>query len=813
MWVPVLYGQAPAESLRTDLYGDPLPAGAVARLGSIRLLDQDVVTRLAFLPGDKQLVAGASVWDVASGRETRRLPESLRAALAALAHDGKMIAAWQTGGWIHVIDVASGKVLHKLAGNGSVGRLAWSPDSRRLAAKVAQTIFLWDAETGNLVHRQSGVTQEMQVMVLARDGKLLAGGDRKGIQVWDLAAGQMCRLESAGLWDLFLAFAPDGKTLVGSCAEPLGKGATKVSLRQWDSATGKKVRDLHSGGCGAGAFSADGALLATAWSREIRLWDPASGKEIRKWPAHGDYVTSLAFSHDGKTLASGGRDQRVRLWDPASGKDLRPSAGHSAPITALAFAPDGNIVASGGADCSIRLWDWITGRELSCWDGVGYPGGTGGVRAISFAPDGKTLISAEANPTKETFRLWDVKTGKILSRFGRGVHASAVAFSPDNQTIVAAIQEDRTYGVIVWEPIQGKLLRRVGKPENWNTGLTALSLSPDGLKAAWIDAYKQDFGLLDMASGKTVFRKSSKDYSKTKLLVTASCVAFSPDGTLLATAETQGPVRLWESATGKLLAEWKEMTRVYEGAVAFSPDGRLLVAGNERGLGLWEVASQQEVKRFAATSRMASSVVYAPHGRVVVASNRDGTLLAWDVTGGLLRNGALATLKLTEEELEVHWKTLNGTDAAAQRAVWSLAAAAPASLALVKKHLSPVPLDIDKRVARLIGDLDDKTFAVRDKAMKELLQLGELAQPALRGAMAAELPLEMHRRLEQILRALDEKALAVKWLRTERALAVLDYAASPEARQHLEHLAAGSRNARLTTAAQAALRRLARSKQ
>jgi WD40 repeat protein len=151
------------------------------------------------------------------------------------------------------------------------------------------------------------------------------------------AAGDAPLVPTAGLPNLkggfdgagggALLFAPDGKTLVGQCNEPIDVGVSRSSLRQWDATTGNMVRDLNLGSFHRVAFNADGKVLASGSGKRIRLWDPATGKEIRGWLADAE-VTSLAFSRDGKTLAYGGQDRRVRFCDPATGKAfaVRPAA-------------------------------------------------------------------------------------------------------------------------------------------------------------------------------------------------------------------------------------------------------------------------------------------------------------------------------------------------------------------------------------------------------------------------------------------------------------------------------------------------------
>jgi hypothetical protein len=183
-------------------------------------------------------------------------------------------------------------------------------------------------------------------------------------------------------------------------------------------------------------------------------------------------------------------------------------------------------------------------------------------------------------------------------------------------------------------------------------------------------------------------------------------------------------------------------------------------------------------------------------------------LLVWDVTG-LLQAGQLSPLQLKDEELEAHWKALRGGDAGpAHQAVWSLAAAAPKSVALLGKHLNPVPSAM--AVDNLVSDLDSGSFTIREKAQLALNDLGDDAGPALRRALAGKPTLELRRRAELLLAQLNQPAAAVKRLQLQRAVAAFEYADTKEARQLLERLAAGAPEARLTQLARMSLERLAR---
>ncbi len=794
---------------RTDLSGDPLPKGAIARLGTVRFLHGDWVHSLAFFADGKRLMAACQeefvrTWDTASGREVRRFGGRITGPMcAALSPDGKVIAAGENGPCIFLWDAATGKELRRLVGtlvgNGTrANSLTWTADSRRLAADVGVNIFIWDPATGQELRRIEADGSIWQV-VFSKDGKLLASASDQSIRLWDPATGKEVRRLQDQRFGGSLEFSPDGKILAGSSSEPWGPGVIHTSLRLWDVASGKKLRDLTAGDFNCVTFSPDGKLLAAGdgdIDHQIGLWEPATGKQIWRHTGHEGHVTALAFSRDGKTLASGGQDRRIRLWDPTTGRERRPTQGHSGPVNAIAFAPDGKTVVSGGMDRTIRFWDWINGREGRRIDGVGSHWGVGG---LAYAPNGRTMVSLalETQDGEAVFRLWDPASAKLLSRFAQAdmEPSAAVAFAPNGETVVAAHWD--TIGV--WDPRAGKLLRHVGKPAREK--MVALALSADGKRVACAREY-QDFGLWDMSTGRELHRFKGGYHHP-------HVVAFSPDGGIVVTAGEGGPDQLWATATGQKLAElgnWTSSSR----ALAFSPDGRLLAAGAGWSVTLWEVTVRKKAVQYVSLAGAVQALAFSPDGKVLVTAGDDGMLLVWDVTG-YLKEGRLQSLTLRPEELEARWQDLAAEDAArAHRAAWCLTAAASQALPFIKKRLQLLPSLSPQRLAHLVADLDDDKFEVRERATKELAQLGELAVPTLRQTLRVTRSAEVRLRAKRLLQQFDKPVPTGEALRSLRAVAVLEHIGTAEAQEVLKTLAKGTPEAQLTQEAKASLERLAK---
>jgi WD40 repeat protein len=380
-----------------------------------------------------------------------------------------------------------------------------------------------------------------------------------------------------------------------------------------------RVLEGHRGVVNRLAFSPDGKFLASSGGNllepgELLVWDAATGDRHATLTGHQKEVLTVAYSHDGKTLASAGLDGKVLLWDAPTCKLRASLEGHTDTVHVLKFSPDREILASFGNDKSVRLWDVATGKCRATLKGLPYIWSD----AVEFSPDGRTL-TFPSDPN--TMKLLDTATYKPRVILDRQEHeVRCVAFSPDGKTLATAGYSPE---VRLWDVPTGTRSARLNAEDELMVDKVAFS--PDGKALAACSTGQVK--LWNMATRKI----------RTTLTGSGGTVTFSPDGSFLASAGDDMLVRLWDASTGTPRATLKGHTSRVT-CVSISPSGQILATsgGYDHRVRLWDTETREPCAVLKAHKSGLQSIDFSPDGMSLAAADRQD-LVIWDVATGTPR--------------------------------------------------------------------------------------------------------------------------------------------------------------------------------
>ncbi|RRR73978.1 MAG: NACHT domain-containing protein [Candidatus Viridilinea halotolerans] len=443
-------------------------------------------------------------------------------------------------------------------------------------------------------------------VALSPDGRLLAAGASNGeVHLWRLRDRSHLLTLDGGCWIEAVGFSPTSQAL-------LSAGIDGV-IRWWDVHTGALQRQLlgHSGGIRSLAFSPDGMTLASgSEDATIRLWDVASGQCRHVLTGHRGSVWSLAFHPSGTRLASAGND--LLIWQLDGTAPPQTLSGHRAAVMSVAFSPDGATLASGGFDATIQLW-----RIPDCTIVATLEGHRGAVRALTFSPNGSYLASGGEDQAIRLWRSSDYQPHAMLREPENRVRA--LAFSPDGGVLASGSHDQN---VRLWSLADGQCHSLFQGHINQ---LRCMALSPDGQTLAV--GVAETIYLLDPQSG--ALRHSLRGHQEW-----IQALAFSADGTLLASGSDDETIRLWRLPAGTPHAT----LRGHHGwvqAVAFSPGGRQLFSSSaDWSVRCWDVASGACLHTITSHRHHVWTLAVSPDGRWLASGGADGEIQLWDRGAG-----------------------------------------------------------------------------------------------------------------------------------------------------------------------------------
>ena len=588
-----------------------------------------------------------TIWDVRTKAVV--IKRSQGATALAFLPDGKSLVAASPGGMrgfgggrgggVRVLNTENWSEKKVLPGwSGSLS----SDGGKRLATSAGREgVRVWDTETWKEIQTIQDASAPFS---LSPDGKRLAADSRAGLAIWDLESGEARVLlqDSTNLFGMNrsprpLAFSPDGKTVVAARNVLSGRGVFVIGI--WDAESGAQIGVMpkdpdaehpeHTGGITGIAFSPDGRTLATAsLDYSIRLWDFEKRQRLVTLQGNLNEVWCVAFSPDGQRVISGARDGQVKLWPVHPQRIEEEMPGGRLP---LGFSRNGDVLAALSRQNTVVFFDLNTGtaeKEFAFeWQqnfnaAVG-PGGAGGPMMMAFRGGPLVAVSADlrtlaTSGTNATIKLWNTETRDAITLQSPDRMVTALALSPDGRTLVTGGWQS---GFRWWDlrqntnfVIESEGTRALFSPDSRRLGL----FGRDGRVEIW-----------DVASRilqTNFFVESVPSFGQSGLPI-----SFSPDGNTLAVAGQDDEINLWNVNSAQLIGT---LIGHKQGVftVAFSPDGKTLAsASDDSTLKFWNVTTQQELLTIRRLGGGLRALTFSPDGRYLVA----GTSSAPGYSSGL----------------------------------------------------------------------------------------------------------------------------------------------------------------------------------
>jgi len=596
-----------------DRLGDPLPDGAVQRLGTLRLR-YGGISDLAYLPDGRAVIAYGTVieiWDLAKGElQFKQAVTPAGMCCIQVRSDGKVLLIADGSGKVHEWDIEQGSIIRSFPTNQAGIKTAYySPDEKRVLTTGGNPPSLkeFELETGKELISIAGNMHYFCEGIYGPDGKtaFVDGSNGSGpiLAHFDLATGNLLNEWHKDYYahSRSLVLSEDGERILAGTRH----SATEWKIEGYELLN--KFTGHHGHAVTAVAYCKDpGQLLTGSRDGSIRRWDRLKNEVLLRWCPHESHCSYVEVSPDGSRVLSygGGMVTESRITD---GTPTIAWERHSQAVEAAAVLPDGRKVISGSADASLRLWDSSTGeclRTVQC-------GGLGAY-TLALAPDGSHVAAGCKDGVIREFSIAD---GKLLREFkGHRGYIRSLAHTPDGQRLLSSADDGR---LMVWEPGNDQ---PVSVMKEHRGGVLSIAVSADG-KFVLSGGRDGTVRLWDLQ--KAALARTCEGH---RGWVQAVCFAGDNDHAL--SSGRDGRILKWNLQTGEVEAEMVHGGWVR--ALVCTPDGKTACAGGEDNLiTCWDLATGEKKATFKGHQSHVLSLAFSPDGQHLVSGSQDSTLMVW----------------------------------------------------------------------------------------------------------------------------------------------------------------------------------------
>lgn len=812
------------EKRHLDQHGDSLPERAVTRLGTLRFRANAWIEQTALMPHKKQIFGIASqsviLWDAKTGKEIRQFqpPRTLTVAKGnevsllvqsiAVSPDGKVLAVGTHSTMsarcpIYLFEVATGKKLGQLSGHQGV---KWTANvamefltPRQLVSVGADHLgHVWDIERKETIRQlefpeKSTITQ----LVLSPTRKHIYIASRLAEancwNVYDVTTGKLIsKGPELPNGFLHLALSPDEKTLAIILGQgEIGQANGSNEVRLYSTENGKELKrwKAHRGKYpqrNSVAFSLDGKRLATGGAdHTVKQWDISTGEQLGELIKPYQYANKVRYV-DAQTLMTHGSQHTLRFWDSENGKEKLSFAGAQSHLQALAYSPDGRYVAcaGGGGDATIRVWEVATSRQVAHLQA-----GMSDVTYIKFSPKGDWIASADSNGLA---RIWDWRKSKEIQQFSK--HQAwlySLVFHPDGKQLATGDQA----GVIrVWDLATGKMKLKF---EGHTSFVTQLVFTDNG-KTLFSAGWDHSIRRWDLINKKALWNiRETRPFLSKKPIGHRGPVTgltISPGGNWLYSCSYDSYICVWDAKTGGLVKVLKrpEKNHHSNNAIALSPNGQWLAAtpshtGNDTSIELWNLLTGERVEQLQGHRGKVSQLAFSPDSQRLASASVDTTVLVWSIPSNK------ANKQNKSIDLDKLLSDLTGDFATAYQAMCQCVLAGDKCVEHLSKTIKPIKKAKPTQIAELIQQLDSRRFQIREKATQQLMDLGESVEASLRKHVSQTESKEVRTRIQRILEGFSRKAIrsirvreVLLMIGTKKAKRILS--SMPPVLQSLQHI-------------------------